>query len=214
MIICQNLSKKFGDNFALREISFSAEGKIGLFGYNGAGKSTLVKIIAGILKPTSGKIEIFGLEPSKSPELRRRIGVVTHNSMLYRELTVMENLKFYAKLYNSGDWRDVAKKLRLDEILNYRVSELSKGFTQRVAIARALICDPRILILDEAFSGLDIDSREILVRVIQEFNGLLVFSTHNFEDAEFCDNFLVLENGRLKYFGDSYEKAIESLSTH
>ncbi|MEM0215682.1 MAG: ABC transporter ATP-binding protein [Archaeoglobaceae archaeon] len=214
MIVCQNLSKKFGDHFALREISFSGEGKIGVFGYNGAGKSTLAKIIAGILKPSSGKIEVFGLEPSKSPEIRRKIGVVTHNPMLYRELTVMENLEFYAKLYNSEDWRVVVKKLRLNEILNHRISELSRGFTQRVAIARALICDPKILILDEAFSGLDVESREILVRIIQEFNGLLVFSTHNFEDAEFCDSFLVLENGRLKYFGDSYEKAIESLSTH
>lgn len=212
MIVCEKLSKRFGENFALRSVSFSAEGKIAVFGYNGAGKSTLAKILAGILKPTSGRVKIFGLEPNKSAELRRKIGLVTHNPMLYRELTVEENLKFFAKLYQVNNWEVVLQSLKLEEKLNSRVSELSRGFTQRVAIAKALLPQPKILILDEALSGLDAESREVVLQIIQEFSGILVFSTHNFEDAEFCDNFLVLDSGRIIYFGESYEKAISSLS--
>ncbi|MCQ4152768.1 MAG: ABC transporter ATP-binding protein [Archaeoglobi archaeon] len=211
MIVCQKLSKRFGENFALREISFSADGKIAVFGHNGAGKSTLVKILAGILKPSSGKVEIFGLEPRKSSNLRRRIGVVTHNPMLYRELTVRENLEFYSKIYQAGNWGIVCS-LGLREKLNFRISELSEGFVQRVAIARALMINPKLLILDEALSGLDAESREVVLRIMQEFDGILVFSTHQFEDAEFCDSFIVLERGRLVYFGESYEKAVRSLS--
>jgi len=211
LIVCENLSKRFGDSFALREITFSAEGKIAVFGYNGAGKSTLAKILAGILKPTSGKVKIFGLEPNKSPELRRKIGVVTHNPMLYKELTVKENLEFYAKLYGTGDF-GIVKTLKLEDKLDARVSDLSKGYIQRVAIARALLAKPKLLILDEALSGLDVESRELLLRLMSEFGGTLVFSTHHFEEAEFCDVFLVLKSGRLIYFGESYEEAIDSLS--
>lgn len=213
MILCDKLSKRFGENYALREISFSAEGKIAVFGFNGAGKSTLARILAGILKPTSGRVEIFGLEPSKSPELRRKIGIVSHNPMLYRELTVRENLEFYSRLYEIKDWEEMANLMGLKEKLRSRVSELSRGFIQRVAIARALLPKPKILILDEALSGLDAESREVALQLIQEFNGILVFFTHQFEDAEFCDNFLVLREGKLTYFGESYEKALRALYT-
>lgn len=212
MILCEKLSKKFGETFALRDLSFCAEGKIAVFGFNGAGKSTLSKIFAGILKPSSGKIEIFGMKPSESPELRRKIGLVTHNPMLYRELTVKENLEFYAKLYRVKDWRNVLESLRLSDKLNSRVSELSKGFVQRVAIARALLIKPKVLILDEALSGLDLESRREVLRMVKDFNGILVFSTHNFEDAQFCQTFIVLEKGKLAYFGESYEKALRALS--
>ncbi len=212
MIVCQKLSKRFGENFALREVSFSGDGKIAVFGHNGAGKSTLAKILAGILKPSSGTVEIFGLEPSKSSELRRSIGLVTHNPMLYRELTVRENLEFYSKIYQTENW-GVVRNLGLEEKMNCKISELSEGFVQRVAIARALMIKPKLLILDEALSGLDAESREVTLRIMQEFNGTLVFSTHQFEDAEFCDSFIVLECGRLVYFGESYEKAVRSLST-
>ncbi|MCX8172362.1 MAG: ABC transporter ATP-binding protein [Archaeoglobaceae archaeon] len=212
MIVCEKVSKKFGEKFAIRDLSFTADGKIAVLGFNGAGKSTLAKIIAGILKPTSGKVKIFGLDPVKSPELRKKIGIVTHNPMLYRELTVRENLEFYAKVYQSGNWIEVVNRLKLEDVLNLRVSELSRGFVQRVAIARALIPRPRILIMDEVLSGLDLESRNATLNLMQEFNGILVFSTHNLHDVEFCDSFLVLENGEMVYFGNSYEKAIRSLS--
>lgn len=213
MINCEKLSKRFGENFALRDISFCAEGKIAVFGHNGAGKSTLAKILAGILKPTSGRVEIFGLEPAKSPELRRQIGVVTHNPMLYRELTVKENLDFYAKIYGAKDW-GIVRDLMLEKKLNSRVSDLSKGFIQRVAIARALLAKPKLLIFDEALSGLDAESCEVVLRILHEFDGTLIFSTHQFNDAEFCDLFIVLKSGRLIYFGESYEKAVRSLFGH
>lgn len=212
MIICDKLSKRYGDIFALKELSFSAEGKIAVFGFNGAGKSTLAKILAGIIKPTSGRVEIFGLDPIKNPDLRRKIGIVTHNPMLYKDLTVKENLEFFAKLYQAEDWKEILHNLKIKEKLNSKVMELSRGFIQRVAIARAFLSKPKLLILDEALTGLDEESREIVLSIIQEFSGILVFSTHQFEDAEFCDNFLVLDNGKLIYFGESYEKAINSLS--
>lgn len=211
MIICENVSKKFGETFAIKNVSLSFEKSLAVLGYNGAGKSTLAKMIAGILKPSHGKVSVFDEDPWKSVKIRRKIGIVTHNPMLYRELSVKENLHFFAKLYRIENWEWVVKKLKLEEKLKFKVLELSKGYLQRVAIAKAVMIKPRLLILDEPFSSLDLESREIVRSLIQEFDSSMILSTHSIEDAKFCEKFAVLNKGELVYFGDSYDEAIEFL---
>lgn len=211
MIICENVSKRFGETFALRDVSLSFERSIAILGYNGAGKSTLAKIIAGITMPTRGRVSVFGENPFKNVKLRRKIGIVTHNPMLYRELSVEENLRFFAKLYGIENWKWVVDELKLEEKLRCKVFELSRGYLQRVAIAKALMLNPKLLILDEPFSSLDLEGREILWSKIQDFSGSIALSTHSLEEAKFCEKFAVLEKGRLVYLGESYDEALRAL---
>ncbi|MCC6027871.1 MAG: ABC transporter ATP-binding protein [Archaeoglobales archaeon] len=214
MIICEKVSKRFGEKFAVRDVSFRFDKSLAVLGYNGAGKSTLAKLIAGILKPSSGRIEVFGKDPYKCVEVRRKIGIVTHNPMLYRELTVEENLRFFANLFRIEEWDWILDELNLRDKSNKRVLELSRGYLQRVAIARAMISNPHLLILDEAFSSLDLEGREILRKMIRNFEGSILLSTHDLEEAKFCGKFLVLHNGEAAYFGESYDEAVGILRAH
>jgi len=211
LIICDCVSKRFGEKFAVRNVSFSFEKSLAVLGYNGAGKSTLAKLMAGILKPSSGKIEVFGKNPSKCVEIRRKIGIVTHNPMLYKDLTVEENLHFFSRLFGLEKWDWVLDELELREKSKKKVSELSRGYLQRVAIARAIMAHPSFLILDEAFSSLDVEGRRILENIIKSFEGPIFLSTHNLEEAKLCKNFLVLDKGEVVYFGESYNDAIKFL---
>lgn len=214
MIICEKVSKRFGEKFAVRDVSFRFDKSLAVLGYNGAGKSTLAKLIAGILKPSSGRIEVFGKDPYKCVEVRRKIGIVTHNPMLYRELTVEENLRFFANLFRIEEWDWILDELNLRDKSNKKVLELSRGYLQRVAIARAMISNPHLLILDEAFSSLDLEGREILRKMIRNFEGSILLSTHDLEEAKFCGKFLVLHNGEVAYFGESYDEAVGILRAH
>ncbi len=213
MIRAINLCKKFGGIRAIDNLSFEIEkGRVAILGFNGAGKSTLAKLVAGILKPSSGKIEVFGKSPSSSPDVRARIGIASHNPMLYRELTARENLEFYSRIYRSDvDLEDLAERLGFKKMLDRRVSELSRGFVQRVAFARALLNSPEILILDEITAGLDVASREVILDIVSQHRYVL-FTTHTLEEAEFCDTFIVLTSGRLSYMGESFEEALKILS--
>ncbi|MEM4472165.1 MAG: ABC transporter ATP-binding protein [Archaeoglobaceae archaeon] len=213
MIICEEVTKRFGEKIALEKVSFSFKKSLAVLGFNGAGKSTLAKIVAGILKPSSGKVLVFGNDPYKNVEMRRKIGIVTHNPMLYRELTVEENLSFFAKLYKVKNWEWVLEELFLRDKSKAKISELSRGYMQRVAIARAILMKPSLLILDEAFASLDIEGRKILLKLIREFDGSIFLSTHSFEEAKLCEKFLVLRSGKIAYFGDSYDEAIDHLDT-
>ncbi|WP_202318961.1 ABC transporter ATP-binding protein [Archaeoglobus neptunius] len=213
LIEAEKLSKKFGKRYAIRDISFGIEGgKVAIMGYNGAGKSTLVKLICGILRPTSGKISVLGRNPAASPEVRREIGVASHNPMLYRELTVKENLEFFSKLYGTEFESDLAEMLGFREYLNRRVFELSRGYLQRVSFARALINSPKLLVLDEVTSGLDQAVRENILEILEGYRGCVLFTTHVLDEAEFCDSFIVLKNGKIAYFGKNYEEAVGILN--
>ncbi len=213
MIIAERLSKRYSSGYAVKDVSFEVgREKLAVFGFNGAGKSTLAKLIAGLVKPTSGRIRVLGGDPAKSPEVRRRIGIATHNPMLYRELTVAENLQFYAKLYGSADVRELAETFGFADRLDAKVSELSRGLVQRVAIARAMLAKPDVLIMDEATAGLDVESREAVIGILKRFEGCLVFTTHNLNEASFCDRFIVLKSGEMKYIGSSYREALEALN--
>lgn len=214
MIKVRGLSKRFGRRSVLKDINFELNsGKVAILGYNGAGKSTLAKIIAGILRPTEGEVRVFGKDPSTSPDVRKRIGIATHNPMLYGELTVRENLKFYAKIYGKQrKIEELAERFGFSDYLDTKVNELSRGYLQRVSLAKAIINDPDLLILDEITSGLDLAVRRKVLGVAESFNGTLLFTTHNLEEAKICDTFIVLRNGRLVYSGNSFEDALEVLN--
>lgn len=212
MIEAQGLTKKFGKRYALRDVSFNLHGKIAVLGYNGAGKSTLAKIIAGIITPTEGKVRVFGRDPAKSPEVRKKIGIASHNPMLYRELSVKENLEFYSRVYGGNvEISELARIFGFTKFLNRKVSELSRGYLQRVALAKAMLNQPDLLILDEITAGLDAEARNSIIEVIRDYSGSVIFTTHLLEEADFCEHFLVLRDGRVGYVGSEFEKAIKAI---
>ncbi len=203
MITLENVVKVYSRFKALDGVSLSiGDGeRVAILGPNGAGKTTLVKIISGQIRATSGKVEVMGKNPSQfSRELRRKIGFVSHNPMLYDELTAYENLKFYAKLYDVEESRigEVLKKVKLYERRHSRVKTFSRGMKQRLSIARALLHRPRILILDEPTSGLDIEGRMELLEYLKNFESTIILTTHNIAEAErLCERAVILMNGKI-----------------
>lgn len=184
----QGVGKRYGRKWALKDVSIAiGEGELALVvGPNGAGKSTLLKIVAGVVKPTRGEVRLFK-EGARSarPEVRRHLGVLLHESFLYDELTVRENLEFFYAMYKGGaiqDWREFVEALDVDKVLSCRVSELSYGWKRRVDLARALIHQPRVVLLDEVFSGLDrgscqVVAEEVIPRVLRE-GATVVMASH------------------------------------
>jgi len=203
-IVLENVVKSFGRIRALDGVSLRVEKgeKVAILGPNGAGKTTLVRIISGQTRATSGKVEVMGKNPSTfSRELRRSMGFVSHNPMLYDELTAYENLKFYAKLYDADESRipELLKKVKLYERRHSRVKTFSRGMKQRLAIARALIHNPEILILDEPTSGLDVEGRLELLNYLKAFEDrTILLTTHNMWEAEkLCERAVILMKGRV-----------------
>jgi heme exporter protein A len=199
-VLCrlQNVSKYFGRRVGLVDVSFDiVRGNIYcVCGANAAGKSTLVNVISGLLKPDKGKISHLEID---------KTGVMLHKSMLYPELTVAENLRFYANLYRIKDKKGrismLLEKLALKDFRNDKVDILSAGVKKRVSFARAIINCPNLILLDEPFSGLDKDSFEIVVNIIKESarsNTAVILTTHRIDKAAaLADYFYVLDNGRM-----------------
>ncbi len=203
----EDVVKRFGRFKALDGVSFSVkEGEsLALLGPNGAGKTTIVKLISGLLKPTKGSVRVFGEIPWKNYDVRKKIGVVSHNTFLYDDLTAYENLQFYCKLYD-------ADESRIDELLEHfglkrrkhdLVRNFSRGMKQRLSIARALLHDPPLLILDEPTTGLDIEGQRDLMEFVKGIDKTVIFTTHNVREVEeLCDKMVILSNGRVVYFGE------------
>jgi ABC-type multidrug transport system ATPase subunit len=167
-ISLQNVSKFFGRTAALRDVTTSfARGRLyTLLGENGAGKSTLLRLIAGLATATSGEIQVFGEAPRDSLQ---RIGYMAHASMLYDEMTALENLRYFAGLYGIEDDARLEASLSgvgLDAKLERRVGEYSQGMRQRASLARAMVHDPEILLLDEPFSNLDTSASRDVVALL------------------------------------------------
>lgn len=163
-IALEGVWKTYGRGWVIRGVSarFAAGDFVALVGDNGSGKTTLLKIMAGLLKPTRGKVLIFGESPfSGDWSYKSKVGVAMHDSLLYDELTVLENLNFHAKLRGYEDFREsemarrAFKEFGLEAYLNARAAFLSHGWRKRADIVRALIGDPEVLLLDEPLSGLD-----------------------------------------------------------
>jgi len=201
MLRAEALRHTFGSVRALDDISFTLHPgqTLAVFGPNGAGKTTLLKVLAGLIRPQVGRARIEGG--------RRTVGWIGHQPQLYAHLTVHENLRFWASLYDvpDADVRrragDLLTRLGLDAHRDRAVRALSRGLVQRVAIARALIHDPRVLLLDEPFTGLDRMAAEELRRLLEEqvANGrVTVLVTHNVEEGtELATDVAFMRAGRF-----------------
>jgi heme ABC exporter ATP-binding subunit CcmA len=178
-----------------------------LLGPNGAGKSTLLRLAATLLRPTAGTLRLLGQDPQGGDRiaLRRRIGLLSHQSFLYDHLTGRENLEFYARLYGLSDAaREVARALEaagLPDRGDDRVRGYSRGMQQRLAIARALLHRPDLVLLDEPFTGLDREAADRLqerLRAVRADGRTCLMTTHDFHSAApFADRVIVLRRGRV-----------------
>ncbi|HUX28671.1 MAG TPA: heme ABC exporter ATP-binding protein CcmA [Terracidiphilus sp.] len=201
------VSKLFGSFAALRQVSVDLEpGRCYvLLGENGAGKSTLLRILAGLLLPSLGTVKVFG--DSEPHDARARIGYMSHAPMLYDELTAQENLRYFATLYSGRTCLAPAEALRqvgLDPELHRPVGQYSQGMRQRTSLARVLVSVPELLLLDEPFSNMDVESARLMVELLAGFrqsNRTIVLTTHQRElAAPIADWVLTLHAGRVASF--------------
>lgn len=217
MLKVENLKKKFirynskkqkEEFYADNGISFEAkEGEIiGILGANGAGKTTLLRMIAGILEPTEGTIEFDNLNyPKNEIEIKKSVAYLSGNTKIYNTLTAYELLKMCAEIYEVKNQeidkriQNIAKELDMENFLFNRIANLSTGQTQKVNIARCLIHNPKYYILDEATSGLDIISSQVILDFIKsekKKGKTILYSTHYMEEAEnICDYVIMINKG-------------------
>lgn len=208
--IIYNSKKKKEEFYADKGISFKAnDGQIvGILGPNGAGKTTLLRMIAGILEPTKGTIDFDGLSfENNEIEIKKNIAYLSGNTKIYNSLSAYELLKMCGEIYEISNDRiesrikEISNILNMDDFLYNKIENLSTGQTQRVNIARCLIHNPKYYILDEATSGLDIISSQIILDFIkkEKNNGkIILYSTHYMEEAEnICDNVIMLNKGLI-----------------
>ena len=203
-----NLSKTYGNRNVLRDISLTIpKGEFtAVLGPNGAGKSTLLKILALMSKPDSGEVKI-GKQSfvNLKGELKRKIGILSHSSFLYPELTAYENLQFYGRLYDVRHLEEqiiaVIKKVGLLLVLNEPVYTFSRGMLQRLSIARALIHSPEVIFLDEPFTGLDQQGIGLLQDVLKDLKSsykTILMVTHSFEQGmDDVDRILIVNKGQI-----------------
>jgi ABC-type multidrug transport system ATPase subunit len=200
----RNVNKSFGTIRALDDVSLKIERgeAVAFLGPNGAGKSTILKIISAQLTPTSGDVKVLGFDVSKSPEMvKRNVGIVGHKSFMYDELTVQENLKFYGGFFKTTpkDYERVIDITSLGRWRDIKAGHLSFGLRKRSDIARALLGRPNILVLDEMFSGLDVEASEVLVKHLRAIEGqTLLVSSHSLELVRMlCERGVFLRGGSL-----------------
>ncbi len=204
----RELSRNFGRRRALTRVSLDCRSGeiVGLLGPNGAGKSTLLAILSTLAIPSSGDV-LYGGRTAKQigAPVRSRIGVLSHDLHLYSELTALENLVFFGRLYGVGNPETVAadalRRARLDDRGNDLVSGFSRGMRQRLALERALLHNPRLLLLDEPFTGLDDASTMALIERLRELRSagcIMLVATHDLDVGEaVLDRAVILHDGRL-----------------
>jgi heme exporter protein A len=208
-----SVSKAFGPRLVLKNINLAVTGRqsVLLCGVNGAGKSTLLGIIAGLLQPDRGSVSLCGHSLCNDPEKAKpQLGVISHKPMVYSDLTIIENLSFFADLYGVKNASD-----RIDELIERvgivayrydRAAILSRGLLQRLAIARALLHSPKVLLADEPFTGLDTDACGHLISILTDFadnSGTLLMTTHDTQlGLRCCRRALVLDKARLIFDAD------------
>lgn len=220
--VCQ-VTKSFGPRTALSNVSFSVAGGefVALVGPNGAGKTTLLRIIATLSRPTDGYVRIAGMEAHRAGEaVRRHIGFLSHRPILYDDLTAEQNLRFFARMYDLDTPDDPAE--RIAELLDHvglrdrrhdLVRTFSRGMLQRLSVARAVLHHPQVLLLDEPYTGLDLDAAQMLTDLLTELAGegcAILLTTHNpAYGLTAARRILVLSRGRLVYDGQWEDVAQE-----
>lgn len=208
----EGLTRIFGARKALDGVSFGLpEGAfLSIFGPNGAGKTTLLRTLTTLQNPSSGSAKVLGLDVEKDAvELRGRIGLISHNPLLYPDLSAEENLRFFADMYGVADPEArVRELLESVELLHRRfdlVRTFSRGMLQRLSIARALLHHPDVLFLDEPYSGLDPHAMDILDHLIASIRGehTFVMVSHDLgKGLELCSHALILAKGKVVRFDE------------
>lgn len=212
------LKKNYDLKPVLRGVDLTIEQgqRVALLGANGAGKTTLLRVLAGLAEPDGGQVRIDGRDMlHDAQQARRAVGFVTHQPYLYDDLTVMENLLFFARMYGVKQRHERARAL-LERVgllkrANERASALSRGQSQRLALARALLHSPRLLLLDEPDTGLDEEGITLLETILNEQThngGAVLFTTHQLEHAmRWSDHIGLLRGGRMAWFRETRELA-------
>ena len=219
------LTKRFGEVTAVDEIDVEIERgeAFGFLGPNGAGKTSAMRMIGCVSPPTSGELQVFGMDPeTEGPAIRGRLGVVPQRDTLDEELTVRENLLVYGRYFGlpratvSQRTSELLEFAQLTDRADSKVEPLSGGMKRRLTIARALINEPEILLLDEPTTGLDPQARHVLwdrLFRLKRSGVTLVLTTHYMDEAEqLCDRLVVMDNGRVVAEG-SPRQLIEKYST-
>lgn len=222
VITAKELTKKFGSFTAVDRINFEVEkGEIfGFLGANGAGKTTAMRMLCGLLMPTSGQARVAGYDVYKQNELiKRNIGYMSQKFSLYEDLTISENITFYAGIYGLTDQQIKEKRDRLINQLHLNgqdktlVRELPLGWKQKLAFSISIVHDPAIVFLDEPTGGVDPITRKEFWELIYEasFKGITIFvTTHYMDEAEYCNRVSIMVDGRI----DALDSPANLMKTH
>lgn len=213
----KNVCKDFDAQRALNGVSFSVESGdiLALVGPNGAGKTTLIRIAALLQRQNDGSVELDGQPLHKVG--RGKIGLVSTQAFLYNDLTIEENLKLYADLLKApaGEWERAADYFDLGEMLGKQIKTLSNGQRRRASLARLMLADPKVVLLDEPFLGLDIQATDELKKLIvrlKDEGRLVIVATHDLEIAsEISTRLLILKRGKLVHY-DRYNSSMGRIS--
>jgi heme exporter protein A len=234
MIEIKKLTKQADNKRILSGVDLSIKKgeTVAILGPNGAGKSTLLKVLATLIKPTSGLIKVNGMDLKKNHiKIKKIMGYLPHSSLLYDHYSPLENLVFFGNIYgvNNVEQRaiELVKAVGLSFFLNEPVKNFSRGMIQRIAIARAIVHEPEILLLDEPHTGLDQGAISILNNVILSMKHkgtTTLMVTHDFKQAaEICDRIIIVKNGKivddfriedqnLNFVSEKYEQLVEGVS--
>ncbi len=215
----EDIRKTFGHFTALGGVTLRIKrGEfLALFGRNGAGKTTFLKIAATLVRHTHGKLRIEGIDIREEPEnARRHIGFLSHNTYLYRDLTPVENLRFFSRLYGMAD-SDARIQSLLDRVgLRHRASDpvraFSRGLHQRLGIARVMLHDPSVILLDEPYTGLDANAVEILNQILDQAAAAgrtIILTTHDLEQGlRGATQAAIIDRGKIVFEGNSKDQAV------
>ena len=217
-IAIEQVWKFYGDFPALRDISLpvNAGSCLALLGRNGAGKTTLLRIVAGLSRSSKGRVTVLGSDV-RNEQTRSRIGVLGHAIGIYDELSAVENLRLFARLYNLQDADNAAarwlERVGLERVAKGLVREFSRGMRQRLAVARAFLHDPDVLLLDEPFTSLDDKAIAVLQTVLREAlagGKTVIMSTHQLREAlELATEVALVVRGRLAYRGERTQEMLQ-----
>lgn len=210
LVQASTLTKAFGSRVAVAGVDFSLAGAqcLSVFGPNGAGKTTLLRLIAGLLKPTSGTIRLAGADARGDAASRGRIGLISHHTMLYAPLTALENVEFFARLHGVEHPANAARRaleaIGMADRAQAPVRTLSRGMQQRVSIARAVVHSPSVLLLDEPYSGLDETAAITLTSMLRQLRddgaALIVVTHHVSEGLALATHAATMAGGRFTKF--------------
>jgi ABC-2 type transport system ATP-binding protein len=212
-ITVKDLTRKFGSFTAVDEISFEVgKGEVfGFLGANGAGKTTAIRMLCGLLSPTSGQAVVAGEDVFRRPErVKRRIGYMSQKFSLYSDLTVAENIFFYGGIYGLSTQKirqktnEMLSRLQLESVRNVHIRDLPLGWKQKLAFSVALIHEPEVVFLDEPTGGVDPITRRQFWDLIYESadQGITIFvTTHYMDEAEYCDRVSIMVDGRIAAMG-------------